>query len=133
MVEIILDEKDCVPAPAQGALAIEGRKNLKKEWQGIIKAALHDKTTAEETSCERTILKKMYGGCTLPLGVRCQVIKDKIFVKCFIALYTTNPATNKRCFHSIHHIQKNAPLNKKNQLLSMVVTKLQQVMTPPLS
>jgi hydroxymethylbilane synthase len=55
-----------LPAPAQGALAVETRE----DDQGTIDAVapLHDPRVGEATACERALLKGMGGGCHLPLG-----------------------------------------------------------------
>ncbi len=60
-----------IPAPGQGALAVEARTDLKPEWQAIVKR-LEDVETAICVRIERRILREMEGGCTLPLGVLCR-------------------------------------------------------------
>ncbi len=60
-----LDPTDFVPAPAQGAIAVEG--------VGGTAAALHlvradDPGAAAAVRAERTVLSRLGGGCRLPLG-----------------------------------------------------------------
>ena len=60
---IPLDPLLFVPAPAQGALAIEGKEHLK------FIASLNDLDACFETIIERFIAEKLGGGCLTPLGV----------------------------------------------------------------
>lgn len=59
-----------VPAPGQGALAIEIRKESSSKLTAAL-AEIHHLPSANETRVERKILRELEGGCTLPLGVRC--------------------------------------------------------------
>lgn len=69
--EIIkFEPKDFVPAPAQGVLTFQIRKEdkiLRKTLQ-----ILHDPDVVKCTNVERTVLKMMDGGCQMPLGVYCE-------------------------------------------------------------
>ncbi|MCB1050203.1 MAG: hydroxymethylbilane synthase [Acidobacteria bacterium] len=53
-----------VPAPAQGALALQVRENFDCDL-----AFLEDRSTRECVTAEREILAFLQGGCQLPLGV----------------------------------------------------------------
>jgi hydroxymethylbilane synthase len=61
-----------VPAPAQGALAIQIREN-DKDLFGTLQA-LHHANVAEELAVERSVLKLFGGGCHLPLGCYCRKV-----------------------------------------------------------
>ncbi|MCR8561881.1 hydroxymethylbilane synthase [Mucilaginibacter sp. BJC16-A38] len=65
-----LTPTELVPAPAQGALAIQIRENDKELFDAL--QALHHPNVAEELSVERTLLKLFGGGCHLPLGCYCR-------------------------------------------------------------
>ncbi len=63
-----LDPTRYVPAPAQGALGVEARKDCPEALkQALFK--LNDEKTATATRIERKVLSGLFGGCTLPLGV----------------------------------------------------------------
>jgi hydroxymethylbilane synthase len=62
--------KEFVPAPAQGVLAFQTRKD-DLPTRRIVKQ-LHHSDIAEKTNVERSILKLLNGGCQLPLGVYCE-------------------------------------------------------------
>jgi hydroxymethylbilane synthase len=64
-----LDPTSFVPAPAQGVLAWQCRKDDLATQSMLQK--IHNTETAELLQIERTILQKMNGGCQLPLGVYC--------------------------------------------------------------
>lgn len=54
-----------LPAPGQGALAIEARKDGPEANQ---LARLHDESVARRVTAERRLLQLLGGGCHLPLG-----------------------------------------------------------------
>lgn len=61
-----LDVERFLPAPGQGALAVEVRAGGGAAAHAV--AQLHEPDVAELTGCERAVLKGMGGGCHLPLG-----------------------------------------------------------------
>jgi hydroxymethylbilane synthase len=61
-----LELEDFLPAPGQGALALEIRQDDKQAASLV--AALNDTWTETETNAERGLLKKFNAGCSLPLG-----------------------------------------------------------------
>jgi hydroxymethylbilane synthase len=65
-----LTATEFIPAPAQGALAIQIRESNTELFE--ILQALHHPDVAEELSLERGVLKMFGGGCHLPLGVYCR-------------------------------------------------------------
>lgn len=69
LVVVPLPEDVFVPAPAQGALAVETRKTVGPALAQAL-TRLHDASAAAEAILERRILRGAEGGCTLPLGVR---------------------------------------------------------------
>lgn len=66
-----------LPAPGQGAIAIECRRD---DTRGML-AALHDVGTAACVGAERAVLAGLGGGCHLPLGARAAVEKDVLFLR----------------------------------------------------
>lgn len=65
-----LTATEFIPAPAQGALAIQIRESNTDLFE--ILQALNHPDVAEELSLERGVLKMFGGGCHLPLGVYCR-------------------------------------------------------------
>lgn len=61
-----LDPEYCLPAPGQGALAIEIRS--RDSEIGMVVSKLHDPITALEVQAERALLAKLEGGCQVPIG-----------------------------------------------------------------
>ncbi|HEY0237438.1 MAG TPA: hydroxymethylbilane synthase [Friedmanniella sp.] len=69
----ILDEELMLPAPGQGALALEVRRSL----DGPARAALtllDDPVARAEILAERAFLATLEAGCTAPVGVRARVV-----------------------------------------------------------
>ncbi|MDB5123087.1 MAG: hydroxymethylbilane synthase [Mucilaginibacter sp.] len=65
-----LTPSELIPAPAQGALAIQIRDS-DRELFGALQA-IHHPDVAEELAVERGVLKLFGGGCHLPLGCYCR-------------------------------------------------------------
>ncbi len=63
---MVLPLQICPPAPAQGALSVECRRD-DAETINILKK-IHDKNTEEETTDERNVLKEYGGGCHQRFG-----------------------------------------------------------------
>lgn len=64
---VALDLETFVPAPAQGALALQCRSNDEEIIR--ILSEINDAPTQELLKVERTVLNRLNGGCQLPLGV----------------------------------------------------------------
>lgn len=74
LIALPLPPEIMVPAPGQGALAIETRRDFDTDL-----AFLHDDMTADCTQVERFILAHLEGGCQLPLGVWVVHNEDDLF------------------------------------------------------
>ena len=64
-----LPPEEFVPAPAQGALAIQCRRADAGIFELL--AALDDATTRQAVQCERDLLARVEGGCDLAFGAYC--------------------------------------------------------------
>jgi hydroxymethylbilane synthase len=77
-----LDEVRWVPAPAQGALALEAleeRADLKEMLRSI-----NDGAAWNEIACERAFAQHLEGGCSVPLGCRARATADGLVVTGFL-------------------------------------------------
>jgi hydroxymethylbilane synthase len=61
----------CLPAPGQGALALQGRTGDEQVIE-LLKP-VHDPDTATAVACERAILHELDAGCRAPVAVLAQV------------------------------------------------------------
>lgn len=68
----ILDEELMLPAPGQGALALEVRRSIDGPARDAV-ALLDDAVAHAETRAERAFLATLEAGCTAPVGVRARV------------------------------------------------------------
>jgi hydroxymethylbilane synthase len=66
-----LHPREFIPAPAQGVLAYQIRRD-DEEILKIVRKHLHSADTATITNVERKILRLLQGGCHLPLGAYCE-------------------------------------------------------------
>lgn len=69
-VELRLNPKEFIPAPAQGVLAWQTKVDDLPTRRILRK--LHQRPVLECTNVERKVLKLLDGGCHLPLGVYCE-------------------------------------------------------------
>lgn len=67
IIDVPLDPAFFVPAPAQGALAIQTRLADTKTTE-LCRRLLHDPATSAAIEAERRLLSMAGGGCSLPLG-----------------------------------------------------------------
>lgn len=74
--------EEFVPAPAQGALAVQARAGdalrAGDERVRAAAAALHDPATARAVAAERLLLAALEGGCNLPLGAYATLRGDEV-------------------------------------------------------
>lgn len=78
----VLDDARWIPAPAQGALALEAleeRDDVKELF-----SALSDKTAWTEIECERAFARHLEGGCSVPLGCRARATANGLVVGGFL-------------------------------------------------
>jgi hydroxymethylbilane synthase len=71
------------PAAGQGALAIEIRAGDDDVRSTL--AFLDDKTARSEIECERTLLKKMGGGCQVPIGATANFSRGTLHLQAVVA------------------------------------------------
>nr|WP_272902114.1 glutamyl-tRNA reductase [Brevibacterium daeguense] len=74
----VLEPPRMLPAPGQGALAVETRSaaaqlsELDSELRRALEA-IHDETTALAVMCERSVLSRSEAGCSAPIGALAEV------------------------------------------------------------
>jgi hydroxymethylbilane synthase len=66
----VLETTELIPAPAQGALAIQIRENDTELF--TLLQQIHHEDTAAEIAVERKVLNIFEGGCHMPLGCYCK-------------------------------------------------------------
>lgn len=71
-----LEPEDFVPAPAQGMLAIEVRRD--DELIMNIADEMADNTASIQAKAERAFLRESGGGCHMPTGAYCNIVEDGI-------------------------------------------------------
>jgi len=70
-VSYILPADRFLPAPGQGALAIQVRDDNRRLMDAV--SVLDDARTRIATQTERRILAGLHGGCSIPLGAYCSI------------------------------------------------------------
>lgn len=79
------------PAPGQGALAIQCRRDDQAVRQLL--AQLHDEATAANAGAERRILESLGGGCSMPLGALAETRGDCCRLQ--VSLYSTGEPAHR--------------------------------------
>lgn len=103
-----------VPAPAQGALAIEIRK---EDYQvELVVNSLKDELTELQVMAERGFLDGVNGSCHIPMGAYCEVFEDKIKLT---GLFGSEDG-NKLVIKSIEG-DKNSPRELGKELAKLVL------------
>ena len=78
----VLDPLQMLPAPGQGALAVEARRD---DTLATELAVLDDTRTRVAVTAERAVLARLEGGCTAPVGVLAEVVEgdhgDELWVR----------------------------------------------------
>ena len=78
-----LDVDVCVPAVGQGALGLECRAD-DDEVIDLLKK-LNDEVTSRAVSAERTFLKRMEGGCQVPIAAYAREGRDELMLTALVA------------------------------------------------
>lgn len=73
VVAVPLDPGECLPAPAQGALAVECRGDDRDALEAL--AAIHDADVARCVTAERSLLAALEGGCRAPIGALARLVE----------------------------------------------------------
>jgi len=76
LASYIFSIEEIVPAPGQGAIAIQTRK---KSYLTDILKEIDDPTIRKETEIEREFMGKLEFGCNLPLGANCKINENITF------------------------------------------------------
>jgi hydroxymethylbilane synthase len=70
----VLDPIQVLPAPGQGALAIECRSS-DEDLVALLETALDDAHTRAAVTCERVVLAELEAGCAAPVGALAEVVE----------------------------------------------------------
>ena len=94
----IIDVKDILPAPGQGAIAIETRVGDNNILHYLI--PLNDVETELSVTAERTVLKELGGGCQHPLGTYGRFIDGVLTLDACYPLTGSDSLTKVHCASS---------------------------------
>jgi len=79
----VLTFEEMLPAPGQGALAVEGPAGV--EWLRETVEPINHCPTALAVRAERAVLKALGGGCALPLGTYAEVSGQRLAIRAVVA------------------------------------------------
>jgi hydroxymethylbilane synthase len=78
----LLEPEDMLPAPAQGALALQCRRN--DDATRTLLATLHDENAALCVSLERELVSKLGGDCHSPIAALATLVDDQVRLRAVI-------------------------------------------------
>jgi hydroxymethylbilane synthase len=64
-----------LPAPAQGALAVECRDD-DVDLEHLLRSTMDDEGTRAAVTAERTMMATLEGGCSAPVGALAEIVED---------------------------------------------------------
>jgi hydroxymethylbilane synthase len=98
-ISLVLPPDEFIPAPGQGALAIQTRQEDVELCKLIAK--LEDPLSRLTTQTERHILGGLHGGCSIPLGVYCRIDDDIMRIHVILCNLAATYSIKKVCSCSI--------------------------------
>lgn len=81
--DAIADLLPFLPAPAQGALALQARADRAEVLDAV--HPLHDPTAAACVAAERSLLRELEGGCSVPVGALASPGKGGLHLRALVA------------------------------------------------
>ena len=98
-----LDESVWIPAPAQGALAVEARAD-RSDLVALFDG-LSDRSAAAEVTCERAFAATLEGGCSIPLGCLARARGDDLIVDGYLGWPDGSNAIRDRISGGLDHAE----------------------------
>ena len=93
-ISLVLPPEKFVPAPGQGALAIQTRQDDVELCELV--AGLQDSNAAITTQTERRILAGLHGGCSIPLGVFSFIADEMLHIHAILCNLTATKCIRKK-------------------------------------
>jgi hydroxymethylbilane synthase len=78
-----LEAETFVPAPGQGAIVLESRRDDRDVAGAAVR--LHHEPTARAVTAERAFLQALGGGCNVPLGAHAELDGSNLRLRAFVA------------------------------------------------
>jgi hydroxymethylbilane synthase len=82
-ISAILPPEEFLPAPGQGALAVQIREDDSELTELV--SQIDDRDSRITAEAEREVLKAMHGGCSIPLGAYAKISGDTITIDAMIS------------------------------------------------
>ncbi|UCF19115.1 MAG: hydroxymethylbilane synthase [Gemmatimonadota bacterium] len=79
----LLDAPDWLPAPGQGAVAVESRAD--DAATDRLLRCIDDPAARAETEAERALLHRLQGGCQVPVGARARLEGNELVLQALVA------------------------------------------------
>jgi hydroxymethylbilane synthase len=110
-----LELNEMLPAPGQGALGLETRKNDKRVFEMI--AFLNHRPTATAVLAERAFLRRLKGGCNSPIAVHATLEDEILKIDGFISTPDGSKFVRASITQQVHLAEK-AALSLADKILA---------------
>lgn len=80
MIKYAFDRTQFVPPVGQGAITIEVFDKLAEDKKKLVQNCINDATSYTAISCERSFLKEMNGGCSIPVFGFATIEEDRLSI-----------------------------------------------------
>jgi hydroxymethylbilane synthase len=118
----VLKPQSFIPAPGQGALAIQASQKALKDKPTLKEALLqiHHPETAHTTDLERKLLNSIDGGCQTPFGAYVKALQNnKLEIYTVLGLNNeSNKTKNAFCFYK--SLEALSPQNMNTQIEDLI-------------
>lgn len=105
-ISLVLSPEEFVPAPGQGALAVQTRQDNIETCR--LAAQLDDPNARVTAETERHILCGLHGGCSIPLGVHCRLEEKTMHIHLVLCDISATRQIRKHVACPVHDALKTA-------------------------
>lgn len=109
-VSQVLDPEDLLPAPGQGALAVQTRRGDERVTRLV--ASLDDRQTRLATAAERALLGFLEGGCQVPVGALGEFDESVLTFRALVASPDGRAVIKRRASAVVTSVQEASELGE---------------------
>ena len=110
---VAFSEDDIVPAVAQGALAVEMRRDGDASLARALHAAVNDAHVEIAVACERAALRALRAGCNAPLGIHARYDGTTLVADAAYAIVERNTVVRERMEAPVRHVAEAEALGER--------------------
>ncbi|MCA1839704.1 MAG: hydroxymethylbilane synthase [Actinomycetota bacterium] len=110
----VLEAEQMLPAPGQGAVAVEARDG-EPELAALL-SKIHHRPTRDAAAAERAVLRRLGGGCLLPVAALATVTSDRLRLEAAVT-----SQDGKRQIRHVAEVEHDKPLAASRKVANALV------------